>query len=72
MSEHSTPGNPTSATQREACRQAERCAKNALRLAEAIVQIEELIETNQRLRADLSEMTLKWAKAAWFKGDSPH
>ena len=55
---------------RAVCSRAEACAQNALRLAEAMAQIEELVEANQRLRADLSEITLKWAKTAWLNGES--
>jgi hypothetical protein len=60
----------TSTADRATCSRADSCAQNALRLAEAVAQIEELVEANQRLRSDLSEMTLKWAKAAWLRGGS--
>jgi hypothetical protein len=50
-------------TEASACDRASGCAREALRLAEAVVQIEELVDANRRLRSELSEMTLMWVNA---------
>ena len=49
--------------QANGCDRAEECARTASRLAEAVAQIQELVEANRRLRADLAQTTLLWVDA---------